>query len=46
MTLREWVAETIVASYSSYDERQDVWQGALRYLDWLDSLIVSAKPLS
>jgi hypothetical protein len=44
MELREWCAKTVVASYDPLD-RDDIWQGVLRYLDWLRDLRICPEPV-
>lgn len=47
MTLREWCASTVVASFPPESaEREEVWQGVLRYLDWLEDLTVCPEELN
>ncbi len=40
MTLRLWIGHCIMASLPA-DERNDAYEGASAYLDWIDSLPVA-----
>ena len=42
MTLRDWASSAIVASFVPRD-REEVWQGVLRYLAWLEGLPITTK---